>query len=76
LENTENAAENNDLDEAGGANADDADDPRMTPDPTCACCGKASPIPNEVAVDGVTVWLHRACEPAYLDNDPQPKGRQ
>jgi hypothetical protein len=76
LENTENAAENNDLDEAGGANADDADDSRMTPNPTCACCGKASPIPNEVAVDGVTVWLHRACEPAYLDNDPQPKGRQ
>jgi hypothetical protein len=42
--------------------------------PTCAGCGRASPVPNEVAVDGVTVWLHRACEPAYLAIDL--KGRQ
>jgi hypothetical protein len=33
----------------------------------CAHCGKASPIPNEVAVDGVTVWLHQDCERTYLD---------
>jgi hypothetical protein len=44
------------------------------PEPICHHCGKASPIPNEVAVDGVTVWLHQDCERPYLD--PQPRWRQ
>lgn len=49
------------------------------PDRPCAHCGKAAPVPNEVAVDGVTTWLHRDCERPYLDptrsqgggNDPR-----
>jgi hypothetical protein len=40
--------------------------PTPRPGRTCACCGKADPIPNGVSVDGLTVWLHPSCEAAYL----------
>jgi hypothetical protein len=49
---------------------------RSPPGRTCAACGKDSPPPNRVAVDGNTIWLHRGCERAYLDPDPQPRWRQ
>jgi hypothetical protein len=32
----------------------------------CAYCGSAEPSPNQVAFDGLNVWLHSGCEAAYL----------
>jgi putative DNA primase/helicase len=39
--------------------------------PACAVCGRSDPPPNQVAIDGLNVWLHRECEAAYL-RTPQP----
>src|SRR5262249_32378349 len=50
--------------EAGSDQAETA--PTVPPLPTCACCGKADPAPNEVAFDGLTVWLHARCEKPYM----------
>ena len=41
-------------------------------DPVCAHCGWPEPAPNQVAVDGLNIWLHPACERPYsarLDAD-------
>jgi hypothetical protein len=35
--------------------------------PRCAQCGASQPAPNLVAVDGITVFLHRGCETTYMD---------
>jgi hypothetical protein len=34
--------------------------------PACALCGSAVPAPNQVAFDGLNIWLHRDCEAEYL----------
>jgi hypothetical protein len=34
--------------------------------PICAFCKEPEPPPNQVAIDGLDVWLHRKCETKYL----------
>jgi putative DNA primase/helicase len=35
--------------------------------PSCAHCGLAHPAPNQVSIDGNSLWLHRGCEAAWTD---------
>ena len=37
--------------------------------PVCVHCGSPKPAPNQVAFDGLSVWLHRCCEAKYLGRD-------
>jgi hypothetical protein len=40
-----------------------------TDPPTCDHCGLAHPAPNQVAIDGKNLWLHRRCEAGWLDQE-------
>jgi putative DNA primase/helicase len=37
--------------------------------PVCVHCGSPEPAPNQVAFDGLNIWLHRGCETEYLGRD-------
>jgi putative DNA primase/helicase len=37
--------------------------------PVCVLCGSPDPAPNQVAFDGLNIWLHRGCEAGYLGRD-------
>jgi hypothetical protein len=42
-------------------------------DHVCAHCGRGDPPPNEVAIDGCAVWLHRDCEAGWMAARDNPE---
>jgi putative DNA primase/helicase len=40
--------------------------------PVCIHCGSPEPAPNQVAFDGLNIWLHRGCEAEYLGQEKHP----